>query len=228
MQRKLPIVILTVAVLAALPVPAADGPKPEAIPGPDQATETAPDLFRVKFVTTAGDFVVEAHRDWAPNGVDRFFNLVKIGYYSDCAFFRVIQSPRPFMAQVGMHGDPDVNKVWRTATIADDPIVKSNTRGMVTFAKTNRPNSRSTQFFVNYTDNSYLDKHGFAPFGQVVEGMTTVMNLYSGYGEGAPTGKGPHQQRLALEGNAYLKAEFDKLDYILSAEILPAVTVDSE
>jgi len=220
------IALLATALLLASPLLAAEAPEEGKIVGPLQATEKAPDLFRVKFVTTAGDFVIEVHRDWSPNGADRFYNLVKIGYYADCAFFRVIQKPRPFMAQVGMHGDPAVNKTWKTATIPDDPVVRSNTRGMVSFAKTNRPDSRSTQFFVNYDNNSYLDKHGFSPFGEVVEGMETVESLYGGYGEGAPQGQGPSQQRLALEGNAYLKAEFDKLDYILSAQIIADVAAE--
>lgn len=221
MTRISIIAIVVLSMIFVAPLAADEGKAPASIVSPDKATETAPEAFRVKFETTSGDFVIEAHREWAPNGVDRFYNLVKIGYYTDCAFFRVLQTPRPFMAQAGMHGDPEVSKVWRMSTITDDPVVKSNTRGRVTFAKSNRPNSRSTQFFVNYANNSYLDQHGFAAFGEVVEGMTTVMNLYGGYGEGAPQGNGPNQQRLALEGNEYLKAEFGKLDYIVSAEIQP-------
>ncbi len=187
---------------------------------PSAATETAPDVFTVKFVTTAGDFLVEVHRQWAPIGADRFFNLVKMGYYDDTAFFRVVRKPRPFMAQVGFNGDPKVNAAWRSAPIKDDPVKQPNKRGYVTFAKTNRPNSRTTQFFINYTNNSYLDGHGFAPFGKVVEGMDVVDSLYSGYGEGAPQGNGPNQARIASEGNAYLKAEFPKLDYILTATVV--------
>ncbi len=187
---------------------------------PSAATKVAPDVFAVKFVTTAGGFVVEVHRDWAPNGADRFFNLVKLGFYDDTAFFRVVRKPRPFMAQVGFNGDPRVNAAWRAAPIKDDPVKQPNKRGYVTFAQTNRPNSRTTQFFINYTNNSYLDGHGFAPFGKVVEGMDVVDSLYSGYGEGAPQGNGPSQARIASEGNAYLKAEFPKLDYILTATVV--------
>ncbi len=185
---------------------------------PEKATATAPAVYRVKLETTKGDIVIEVHRDWAPNGADRFYNLVKAGYYDDTAFFRVIGG---FMAQVGIHGDPDVNDTWRDATIQDDQVTQPNTRGMVTFAMSARPNSRTTQFFINFGDNSYLSQHGkFAPFGKVVEGMDVVDELYAGYGEGAPRGRGPSQMRLAREGNAYLRAEFPKLDWIEKATIV--------
>ena len=171
--------------------------------------------------------MIKVHRDWAPKGADRFFNLVSLGYYDDTAFYRVILTPRPFMAQIGFNGDPAVNAAWRMARIKDDPVKKSNTRGMVSFA-TSGANSRTTQFFINYVNNARLDGMGFAPFGEVIEGMDVVRNFYSGYGEGAPSGKGPSQSRIANEGNAYLKAEFPKLDYIIKAEIIddvePAVT----
>jgi peptidyl-prolyl cis-trans isomerase A (cyclophilin A) len=181
------------------------------------ATETAPDLFKVKVVTTAGDLVIEAHRDWAPRGADRFYNLVNSGYVNDTAFYRVISG---FMAQVGMHGDPAVSAVWLNARIQDDPVKESNTRGKVTFAMGAQPNTRSAQFFISYGNNSYLDKSGFAPFGEVVEGFESVQALYSGYGEGAPQGNGPSQSRLHRSGNAYLKVGFPKLDYIVTAAIV--------
>ncbi len=185
---------------------------------PEKATLTAPASYTVKVVTTAGDFVIEVKKEWAPNGADRFYNLIKIGYYDDTAFFRVVDG---FMAQIGFHGDPEVNKLWRSARFDDDPIVKTNTRGMVTFAMTGQPNSRTTQFFINYGNNTYLKKHGkFAPFGKVIEGMDIVNDLYSGYGEGAPQGKGPSQGRIATEGNAYLQKDFSKLDYIITARIV--------
>ena len=184
---------------------------------PSLARETAPDLFKVRMVTTAGDLVIEVHRDWAPRGADRFYNLVKIGYFNDTAFYRVI---RGFMAQVGMHGDPAVSAVWLNARIQDDPVKKSNTRGMVTFAMGGQPNTRSSQIFFSFGNNSYLDKSGFAPFGEVVEGFKSVEALYSGYGEGAPQGKGPSQSRLYRGGNDYLKGEFPKLDYIVTATII--------
>ena len=181
------------------------------------ATEKAPDTYKVRMNTTAGEFTIEVHRDWAPRGADRFFNLVKIGYFNDTAFYRVIKG---FMAQVGMNGDPAVNQVWMNAQIRDDVVTQSNTRGMVTFAMSGKPHSRTSQIFINYGDNSYLDDMGFAPFGEVVEGFETVEALYGGYGEGAPRGKGPSQGRLFRSGNDYLKGEFPELDYIEMATIV--------
>ena len=184
---------------------------------PTLAKEKAPDLFRVQVDTTAGSFVVEVHREWTPRGADRFYNLVKIGYFENVAFYRVITG---FMAQVGMHGDPAVSRVWLNSRIQDDPVKQSNTPGMVTFAMGGQPNTRSAQIFINYGDNSYLDAMGFAPFGKVVEGFESVQKLYSGYGEGEPNGNGPAQAKLFRRGNPYLKAEFPKLDYITSASVL--------
>jgi len=208
--------------LAAMPVISADegvDGSSAALLNPSAATAVAPAEFTVKVETTKGEFLIKVHRDWAPIGADRFFNLVSMGYYDDTAFYRVILTPRPFMAQMGFNGDPAVNSAWRMARMKDDPVKKSNTRGMVTFA-TSGENSRTTQFFINYVDNSRLDGMGFSPFGEVIEGMGVVKKFYSGYGEGAPQGKGPSQARIAAEGNAYLKAEFPKLDYIVKAEIL--------
>ncbi len=196
------------------PVDAAPNP---ALLDPKLATEQAPATFKVKFTTTKGEFVVEAHREWAPLGVDRFYNLVKIGFFTDIAMFRVISG---FMAQFGIHGDPKVAAAWREARIQDDPRQQSNTRGMVTFA-TAGPNTRTSQLFINYVDNSRLDNMGFSPFGRVISGMEVVDGLYSGYGEGAPRGRGPDQGRLQAQGNAYLKSDFPQLDYIVSAELLP-------
>jgi len=193
---------------------AAAKPNP-ALLDPSLATEKAPDLYRVKMETTAGDFIIEVHREWAPRGADRFYNLVKIGYFDDVAFFRVLAS---FMAQAGFHGNPAVSKVWLSARIKDDPVKQSNYPGTVTFA-TGGPNTRSAQFFINYGDNSYLDESGFAPFGKVVDGLESVKALYSGYGEGEPNGKGPGQGKLYRLGNEYLKAEFPELDYITRATI---------
>jgi peptidyl-prolyl cis-trans isomerase A (cyclophilin A) len=183
---------------------------------PSLATEKAPDTYKVAIVTTTGDFVIEVHREWAPRGADRFFNLVKIGYYDGVAFYRVIKG---FMAQTGMNGDPAVTAAWMNARIKDDPVTQSNTRGKVTFAMSSQPDSRTTQFFINFGDNSYLDASGFAPFGEVVEGYETVTGLFSDYGEGAPHGKGPSQGRLARSGNPYLKGEFPDLDYIVKMTI---------
>ncbi|MCD4750509.1 MAG: peptidylprolyl isomerase [Thermoanaerobaculales bacterium] len=187
---------------------------------PAAANLKAPDQFQVKIVTSAGDFVIEVHRDWSPMGADRFFNLVKVGFYDGAAFYRVLREPKPFMAQVGFNGNPKIDAAWRKATIGDDPMVQSNRRGFVSFAKSNAPNSRTTQFFVNYADNSYLDGYGFSPFGKVVKGMEAVDALYSGYGEGAPQGKGPSQARIASEGNAYLEADFPKLDSIIVTDLI--------
>jgi peptidyl-prolyl cis-trans isomerase A (cyclophilin A) len=172
--------------------------------------ERAPATFRARFETTAGDFVIEVHRDWAPFGADRFYTLLKGGYFDGVRFFRVISG---FMAQVGIHGDPHVAAAWRDQRIPDDPVRQSNTRGMVTFA-TAGPNTRTTQIFINYGDNRRLDGSGFAPFGKVVDGMEVVDRLYAGYGEGSPGGQGPDQSRIEAEGNAYLEREFPKLDQV--------------
>jgi peptidyl-prolyl cis-trans isomerase A (cyclophilin A) len=194
-----------------------DGKPNPALLDPSLAEEKAPDKFRAKFTTTKGDFVIEVTRDWAPNGADRFYNMVKIGYLNDVAFFRNIEG---FMVQFGINGNPKVNGKWREANIKDDRVVKSNTPGYVTFAQTGRPNSRSTQVFINFGDNARLDGQRFAPFGKVVEGMDVVKSLYNGYGEGAPNGRGPDQGRIQFEGNEYLKKSFPKLDYIKKAVIV--------
>lgn len=183
----------------------------EALTDPAKATLTAPDTFKVKFVTTKGDFIVEVHRDWAPKGADRFYNLVAASYFNDgIAFFRVVDD---FMAQFGIHGNPEISAAWREAQIDDDAREVSNTRGMMTFA-TSGPDSRTVQIFVNYGDNAFLDNQGFAPFGKVIEGMNVVDDLYGGYGDAPPKGRGPNQARIQAEGNAYLKSEFPELDYI--------------
>jgi peptidyl-prolyl cis-trans isomerase A (cyclophilin A) len=178
--------------------------------------ERAPDTFRARFETTTGDFVILVHRDWAPLGADRFYNLVKSGYFDGVRFFRVIPG---FMAQFGIHGNPRVTAAWRDQRIPDDPVRQSNKRGMVSFA-TAGPGTRTTQLFINYSDNSRLDGMGFAPFGQVVEGIEVVDRLYGGYGEGAPAGLGPEQGRIEAEGNAYLDRQFPKLDQVRRATIV--------
>jgi len=182
------------------------------------ANEAAPATFRARFETSAGDFVIEVQRDWAPQGADRFYNLVKGGVFDGARFFRVLPG---FMAQFGIPGDPQLAAQWRDRRIADDPVRQSNTRGMVSFA-TAGPNTRTTQVFINFGNNSMLDGQGFAPFGRVVEGMAVVEKLYSGYGEGAPGGRGPDQGRAQREGNAYLAQDFPKLDYIKRATIVAA------
>jgi peptidyl-prolyl cis-trans isomerase A (cyclophilin A) len=185
---------------------------------PEKAAETAPDKFKVKFTTTKGDFVVEATRAWSPNGADRFYNLVKLGFYDGVRFYRAVDG---FMVQFGIHPDPSVNGAWYKANIPDDRVVKSNTRGYVTFAMAG-PGTRTTQIFINYADkNSRLDGMGFAPFAQVVDGMKVVDGLYKGYGETAPRGKGPDASRASREGEAYLAKEFPELDKIKEARIVP-------
>ncbi len=183
---------------------------------PSKATEKAPESFKVKFDTTKGAFTLEVTRAWSPLGADRFYNLVKNGYFADIAFFRVISG---FMVQFGIHGDPAVASAWRGARIQDDPVKQSNTKGYISFAMAG-PNTRTTQMFINFGDNDRLDGMGFSPFGKVTDGMSVVESIYSGYGEGAPSGMGPDQGRVQMQGNAYLKAEFPKMDYIKSAQLL--------
>lgn len=192
-------------------------PKDATALAPPAEPEQAPDTYRVKFDTTAGEFTIKVDRSLAPNGADRLYNLVKAGYYDHAAFFRVIDG---FMAQFGIHGVPAVNKIWREQRITDDPVKSSNKRGMVTFATAGK-DTRTTQLFINYGDNVRLDGMGFAPIGEVEgEGMKVVDALYSGYGEGAPNGRGPSQGMMQAQGNTYLQEKFPKLDYIESATIV--------
>ena len=167
---------------------------------PDRAAiaTPAPDSFRVAVETSKGNFTILVHRDWAPNGADRFYHLVQLGFFDDARFFRVLKG---FMAQFGVNGDPRVSAGWEDLNIQDDPVKQSNKRGMVTFAQSSQPNTRSTQLFINYADNANLDGMGFAPIGEVVEGMDVVDGLYGDYGEGAPDGGGPDQMRIVAEGN---------------------------
>jgi cyclophilin family peptidyl-prolyl cis-trans isomerase len=187
----------------------------QGLTNPASLNEQAPATYKAKFETSKGVFVVEVHRDWAPLGADRFYNLVKNGFYDDARFFRVI---RGFMVQFGINGDPRISSRWRNARINDDPVRHGNQRGAITFA-TAGPNTRTTQVFINFADNRALDNQGFAPFGQVVSGMAVVDSLYGGYGEGAPQGRGPDQSRIQQEGNVYLTKDFAKLDYIKKATI---------
>jgi peptidyl-prolyl cis-trans isomerase A (cyclophilin A) len=179
---------------------------------PETLTEKSPAVFDVKFETTRGDFVVQVNRAWAPLGADRFYNLVKIGFFTGAPFFRVVPG---FIVQFGLSPDPAVNLAWRNANIQDDPVTQSNKRGTITFA-TAGPNTRTTQLFINYADNSGLDRQGFAPFGQVVSGMDVVDHIYSGYGER------PDQGAITTQGMSYLQKNFSKLDTIKSATIAPA------
>jgi peptidyl-prolyl cis-trans isomerase A (cyclophilin A) len=189
--------------------------QPGNLGNPTALTEKSPSVYKVRFDTSKGAFVVEVRRDWAPNGADRFYNLVKNGFYDDTRFFRVVSG---FMVQFGINGDPKVAAPWRTATIKDDPVKQSNKRGYITFA-TSGPDSRTSQVFINFADNAGLDRQGFSPFGQVISGMSVVDALFSAYGEGAPSGRGPDQGRIQREGNAYLKKDFPNLDYVNKATI---------
>jgi peptidyl-prolyl cis-trans isomerase A (cyclophilin A) len=182
---------------------------------PAALKEQAPATYKVKFDTSKGPFVIQVTRAWAPNGADRFYNLAKNGFFDNVRFFRVISG---FMVQFGINGDPAVSSRWRNASVQDDPVTQSNKRGMITFA-TSGPNSRTTQVFINFADNTNLDGMGFAPFGKVLSGMDVVDKLNAEYGEGAPRGRGPDQGRLQSEGNAYLAQSFARMDYVKKATI---------
>jgi peptidyl-prolyl cis-trans isomerase A (cyclophilin A) len=207
--------ILVAAALVAVSCSKTEAPKeatkeaPKEIPKEPEAPKV-PETFRVKFETTKGDFVVEVHRDWAPKGAERFHELVAGGFYDGGGFFRVIKN---FMVQFGLSSDPAVNAKWRTRTLPDDPVTRANTRGRITYAMAG-PNTRTTQVFINYINNSRLDADGFAPFGQVVEGMEVVDAIYGGYGET------PEQSLIEQQGNAYLKSRFPKMDFIKKATLL--------
>jgi peptidyl-prolyl cis-trans isomerase A (cyclophilin A) len=183
------------------------------------AMEHSPAQYKVKLQTTKGDVIILVHRDWSPLGADHFYELVKMGYYDNNAFFRALKG---FVVQFGMNGDPAVNKSWSEITIKDDPPKVPNKTGSVTFAKTGEPNSRTTQVFVNIGDNSgTLDAQGFTPFGEVIQGLDLIMSVYSGYGDAPPQGEGPNQAAIADIGNAYLEEHFPRLDYVKKASIMP-------
>jgi peptidyl-prolyl cis-trans isomerase A (cyclophilin A) len=227
MRALLPLLIGAATLLAQTP-PAAKAPTkapaPAAAPSPRLlnpalAKAKAPDLFRVKFTTTKGDFVVEVSRDSAPLGADRFYNMVRIGFFTNVSFYRVLAGA---LIQFGLSPFPAVSKAWSTAPIHDDPVKLHNVAGTLTFAKTNEKNSRTTQFFINLADNTPYDNDGFAPIGKVTDGMDVVKSLYSGYGEMAeqPGGRGPSQQKTTNEGKPYLDKNFPLLDSIKSATVI--------
>jgi cyclophilin family peptidyl-prolyl cis-trans isomerase len=183
------------------------------------AAEEAPAQFSVRLDTSKGPVVLEVHRDWAPRGADRFYELVRSGYYDDARFFRVIAGR---WAQFGINGSPEVSARWRERTIPDDPPKESNVRGTVAFAF-GVGGGRTTQVFINLGDNARLDGEGFAPFGRVVAGMEAVDALYAGYGEDSGGGiRGGKQAPLFEGGNAWLARHFPKLDFIRHAEVAPA------
>jgi peptidyl-prolyl cis-trans isomerase A (cyclophilin A) len=179
---------------------------------PNTFKAKAPEVYKVKLTTTKGDVIIQVNRAWAPLGADRFYNLVKGGFYKDAAFFRIV--PR-FVAQFGIPARPDVAAAWDHASIVDDRVTQSNKRGTLTFA-TSGPNTRTTQIFINFSDNASLDAQGFAPFGLVTEGMENVDKFYAGYGEA------PDQGRITAFGKAYLDKSFPNLDRIVSATVMPA------
>src|SRR5579862_3768748 len=172
----------------------------------------APDVYKVKFTTTKGDVIIQVNRVWAPIGADRFYNLVRGGFYKDAAFFRTLPN---FMTQFGIPARPDVAAAWDRAYLVDDRVTQSNKRGTITFA-TAGPNTRTTQVFINYGDNTRLDADGFAPFGQVIEGMDIVDKFFAGYGES------PDQGKITAQGKAYLDRSFPDLERIVNAVVMPA------
>lgn len=179
---------------------------------------TVPDVYRVRFETSAGDFIVEVTRSWAPYGADRFHELIRMRYYDDSRFFRVLPG---FIAQFGVHKKFDIHAQWRKLGIPDDPVQQPNLRGTLSFAKSG-PQTRATEVFINLKDNPDLDEQGFVPFGRVVQGMDVVTALYSGYGEMRPEGKYIDPGRVEEETNEYLVPRFPKLDYIKRTYFLDA------
>lgn len=212
----------SIALLAFAALLASCGGEPERAPAardpllrPQQFTETAPPRYLVRLETSAGDVLIEVHRDWAPIGADRFYNLVTGGFFDDTRVYRVVDG---FMAQFGLNGDPHVNQAWKTQYLVDDPVVETNARGRIAFAK-GGVHTRTTEVFISYRDNAALDAQGFATFGEVVEGMDVVDAFYAEYGDGPPRGDGPYQAMVEARGNAYLDAEFPELTRIVRATI---------
>jgi peptidyl-prolyl cis-trans isomerase A (cyclophilin A) len=215
MTRRFAVVLAAFAVLVSAGIGVA-AQSAAVLKDPAKLKEQAPAKYNARFDTSVGSFVITVTREWAPLGADRFYNLVKNGYYDNVRFFRVIPN---FMVQFGISGDPALNAVWRNARIGVDPVKQRNMRGYITYAMGGSPDTRTTQVFINFRDNSNLDAQGFAPFGQVTTGMEVVDKIYQGYGEGAPRGDGPDQGRIQAEGNAYLMKSFAKLDYVKKATI---------
>jgi peptidyl-prolyl cis-trans isomerase A (cyclophilin A) len=184
---------------------------------PERFQEQAPERFRVRLETSTGNVLIDVHRSWAPLGADRFYNLVKGGFYDDTRIYRVLEG---FMAQFGLNGNPYVNQVWKSEYLVDDPLVETNGRGRVAFAK-GGVHTRTTEVFISTKDNRALDDEGFTPFGEVVEGMDVVDAFYAGYGDGPPRGSGPYQAMAAARGNEYLDADFPELTRIVRATVTP-------
>jgi peptidyl-prolyl cis-trans isomerase A (cyclophilin A) len=216
-MRK-PVLVLAALVLAAVFAFALGGcflQPHRALLHPPRSEPPAPAVYTVTFTTTQGPFAIQVHRAWAPRGADRFYDLARHGFYNGCAFFRVIPT---FVVQWGLSPDPRISAAWNNANLRDDPVVQSNTLGMVSFAM-GGPNSRTTQVYINLGNNARLDKLGFAPFGRVVRGMSVIARFYSGYGEGAPRGHGPSQRLLQKQGAPYLEKNFPRLDRILATRV---------
>ncbi len=214
MKIRAGLAALIAAFFLALPLSLATGQSSK-LSNPSALNEQAPANYKVRFDTSKGSFVIEVIRDWAPNGADRFYNLVKNGFFDDARFFRVVKN---FMVQFGINGDPAVSAKLREARIQDDPVKQSNRRGYITYA-TSGPNSRTSQVFISTKDNGGLDAQGFSPFGRVITGMNVVDAMNGEYGDGPPAGPGPNQGRIQAQGNAYLNAEFPKLDFVKKATI---------
>jgi peptidyl-prolyl cis-trans isomerase A (cyclophilin A) len=226
-MKSLVVTTFLACALVCAQTPPAKAPAPKDAPSkapaaagsllnPASLKAKAPAIYKAQFTTTKGDFVVEIHRDWAPIAADRLYNLVRAGFFTNAAFFRVVPN---FMVQFGLSANPAVNKAWQNANMIDDPVKQSNKRGYITFARTGAPNSRSTQLYINYKDNLFLDppsQQGFAPFGMVTDGMDVVEKINSQYGER------PDQGQITAEGDAYISKNFPNIDKIKSAKILPA------
>jgi peptidyl-prolyl cis-trans isomerase A (cyclophilin A) len=178
--------------------------------------EKPPEVYKVKFETTKGDFVVEVYRDWAPRGADHFFELLQAKFYDGVRFHRVV---RRFVCQFGINGNPKIQRLWGSAQIPDDPVKQKNVKGTLSYAKLG-PNSRTTQVFINLADNAMLDTTGFAPFAKVIEGMDVVEKLYFAYGEVAPRGGGPDPAQIELQGNSYIERTYPRLDAINKASVI--------
>lgn len=216
MRNALQILAATAACFALAACSSSNETK-ESAPAPAAKSEKAPDVFQVNFDTSKGKVVVEIHRDWAPNGVDHFYTLVKTGFYDGSRFYRTV---RNFVAQFGIAGDPKTNALWASGNIPDDPVKESNVTGTLTYAATGMPNSRTTQLFFNLRDNSKsLDPQGFAPIGKVITGLDVMEGFYTGYGSMPPEGEGPDPGKIASQGNAYLESQFPRLDFIQKATI---------
>jgi len=207
----------TLWLLCCVALAGCSGPEEAKKEAPKKAeiqSETAPGVFTVNLDTTKGLVVVELHRDWAPNGVDHFYNLVKTGYFDGDRIYRVTQR----YAQFGVNGDPQTTALWSMARIPDDPPKHSNLKGTLTYAQEGA-GTRTTQLFFNLQDNKALDKDKFAPIGKVVTGMDVVDRFYSGYGDWPPRGNGPDPALVQSQGSAYLDAHFPRLDFIRKATV---------